>query len=129
MPNNTIIEAIDRSPLNRGLRGVDWVADARNVAVMQDDDLVLFDYESEGVYQIHLLLRSKGRRAIDRIREAFRRMFDEYGAKTLFGLVPEFRRDVRLMARWVGGKFAEKQLTEDGPCELFIVAKSEWKGE
>ena len=101
MSTDAIIEAIETSPLNRGLRGIDWVSDERNIAIVQGDDIVLFDYEQDGMYQIHLLLESRGRAAIENIREAFRRMFDEHGAEILFGLVPDFRRDVKLVSRWV----------------------------
>ncbi len=129
MSSDAIIQAIETSPLNRGLKGADWLADERNIAIVQGDDIVLFDYEGEGLYQIHLLLESRGRKAITAIREAFRRMFDDHGAQALFGMVPDFRRDVKLVSRWVGGRPAGKRSTEYGPCELFIVAKTAWKGE
>lgn len=123
MHSKSVIEAIDTAPLNRGLAGIDWIADPRNVAHVEGDDIVLFDYESPGLYQIHVLLNSaRGKDAISCIKRALGGIFD-HGAETVFGMVPEFRRDVKLMARWVGMEFCGKRVTADGVCELFVCRK------
>lgn len=120
-----IIHAIDTAPLNRGLRGADWLASAGNVPVtFENGDVILFDHESDAVYQIHLLLRSSGRQAIQRIKEASRQMFVNHGAEVIFGLVPDFRRDVKLIGRWAGYKFAGKRKTRDGLCELYVLSRT-----
>ena len=49
-------------------------------------------------------------------------MFDIHGADLIFGLVPDFRRDVKLLARWVGMKSAGIRMTDEGPCELFVLS-------
>lgn len=126
MSLDTIIHAIDDSPLNRGLRGTDWVADERNIPVVDGEDVTLFDYESDGVYQVHFLYKSRGRKAIEQVKAAFRRMF-ESGAEIIFGLAPDFRRDVKWLARQVGGRFAGRHATDCGPCEIYILTKAEWK--
>lgn len=124
--DDLIISAIDTSPLNRGLRGVDWLANEHNVPIVQDSDVALFDYESNGIYQVHFLFSSRGRKAIDRAKAAFTLMFDRYGADLIMGMVPEMRRDVKLLARWAGGKFVGKRETVNGPCELFILSREMW---
>lgn len=118
-----VIDAIDHSPLNRGLKGVDWLSDPRNVAHVEGDDVVLFDYEGPGLFQVHALLNSRGRPAITVIKRAFASMFGEHGAESIFGLVPERRRHVKFMARWVGMKSCGKRSTVDGVCELFVCQK------
>lgn len=128
MSAQAIINAIDRSPLNRGLRGVDWLADRQNVAIVLGEDIALFDHVGDDTFEIHLFFVSRGRAAIDRVNEATRQMLDERGAEVLFALIPDFRRDVKLMARWCGWKLAGRRDTAQGICELFITSKVLWKG-
>lgn len=127
-----IIEAIETAPLNRGLRGADWLAFPGNVPVEFDNgDIALFDYEGDGAYQGHLLFKSRGRQAIEHARKAFAIMFQDHGADLLFGLVPRtaehYRRDVALMLRWSGAKSRGIRATKNGPCELFVLSKFMWK--
>jgi hypothetical protein len=128
LPKEKIIEAIDTAPLNRGLKGTDWVAHPGNIAITFDNgDIALFDDELEGAYQVHFLFQSRGRKAITHAREAFKRMFVEHGASLIFGLVPDFRRDVKMLARWAGGRSSGIRQTPSGPCELFVLSKFMWK--
>lgn len=128
LPNSKIVEAIDTAPLNRGLKGIDWVSHPGNIAVTFDNgDIALFDDELEGAYQVHFLFQSRGRKAIEHARESFRRMFVEHDAGLIFGLVPDFRRDVKMLARWAGGRSVGIRQTSNGPCELFILSKFQWK--
>lgn len=118
-----VAAAIDAAPLNCGLRGEDWLASKGNVPVTFDNgDIALFDDEGEGDYQVHFLFASRGREAIRSARAAFKTMFTQYGAKLIFGLVPDFRRDVKMLARWAGGKSAGTRETPEGPCELFVLS-------
>jgi hypothetical protein len=128
LPNRFIAEAIDQAPLNRGLKGADWLASEGNIPVTFDNgNVALFDNEGDGVYEVHFLFPCRGAKAIDNAREAFRIMFMEHGANLIFGLVPVERRDVKLLARWVGGKSAGLRSTSEGPCELFVLSKFMWK--
>lgn len=129
MIQQSVITAIDTSPLNRGLQGVDWVNDPRNIPIVEEDDIALFDFEQPGVYQVHFLYESRGRKAIDFTKEAFRRMFEDHGAKMIFGLVPDFRRDVKLVARWAGGKCVGKRATDEGMCEVYVLSHEMWTGQ
>lgn len=121
-----IIHAIDTAPLNRGLSGAAWLAHGGNVPVAIGDDLALFDDEGAGVYQAHLIFKSRGRAAVASAKEAYRQMFENYGAELLFTLTPDFRRDAKMVARWSGGKFVGKRDTPHGVCELFVLSKEMW---
>lgn len=134
LPNKIIAEAIDTAPLNRGLKGEDWLAFEGNVSVTTDDgDITLFDNQGDDVYAIHVLYQSRGRKAIERAKEAIATMFDEHGAKLIYGLVPVFRSDVKLLARWTGMRCAGLRLVPEGRggrmawCELFVISKFQWK--
>jgi hypothetical protein len=118
-----VINAINAAPLNRGLKGDDWVSDSRNVAIVEGEDIVLFDYESPGVFQIHVLLSSRGRGARECIKRALYRVFRDHAAELVFGMVPDFRRDVKMMARMVGMKSQGKRITREGICELFVLRR------
>ena len=122
MTQQDIIKAINSSPMNRGLNGADWFERPGNVSINIDEDVFLFDYENEGVYMIHFLSTAGGKDTIKRAKQAFQIMFDG-GASLLIGLVPLDRRDVALMARWVGGKRRETVPTPYGPCDLYCVLK------
>ncbi|MBA3831666.1 MAG: hypothetical protein H0X34_07195 [Chthoniobacterales bacterium] len=126
MSDQAIINAINTSPLNRGLSGADWLAHGGNVPIVMGDDIALFDDEGDCNYQVHFLFVSRGRKAIAAAKEAFRQMFEKYGADLIFGLVPNFRRDVKMLARWVGGKLVGVRETPEGPCELFVLSKEMW---
>ncbi len=134
LPNKIIAQAIDTAPLNRGLKGADWLASEGNIAVTTDDgDITLFDNEGDGVYGIHVLYRSRGRKAIERAQDAIRVMFEEHGANLIFGLVPAFRNDVKLLARWTGMHSAGSRYGPEGvglpyvEFELFVLSKFQWK--
>lgn len=133
MPQRKLIaEAIDTAPLNRGLKGSDWLASPGNVAVTFDNgDVMLFDWEGDDTYQTHVLFKSRGREAINHAREGLRQIFQDHDAPLVMALVPRTdehnRRDVALLARWVGMKSLGLRQTSEGPCELFILSKFMWK--
>lgn len=126
--DNLIVTAIDTAPLNRGLSGRDWLDTKGNVPVIiGGGDVALFDAEGDKIYQVHFLFVSRGRAAIAAAKESFRIMFERYGAELIFGMVPTFRRDVALIARWAGGKFVGKRETPEGDCDLYVLSKDMWK--
>lgn len=127
MPDQAIIEAIEASPLNRGLSGRDWLATPGNIPIEIGDNIALFDYMGDDTFEVHFLFVNRGRLAIMAARESFRRMFEDHKAALIFGLVPEFRRDVKLLARWAGGKLAGVRETPFGPCELFVLSREMWE--
>lgn len=122
MTADLIIAAIESSPLNRGLKGADWLASEGNVPVtFENGDVALFDDEGDGCFEGHFLFKSRGAEAIAHARIALRSMFAN-GATLIFGLVPLGRRDVKLMTRWLGFKSAGQRDTSEGPCELFVLS-------
>ncbi len=123
-PTLEIVAArIDAAPLNRGLVGADWLASEGNVPVtFGNGDVALFDNEGDGVFEGHYLFVSRGAEAIRHARQALRTMFAEHGATLIFGMVPDFRRDVKWITRRLGFKSAGLRETPEGPCELFVLS-------
>lgn len=128
LPNHLIARAIDTAPLNRGLKGADWLAHPGNIAITSDKgDVTLFDYEGDDIYEIHVLYVSRGREAINQASKAIRTLFEEHGASLIYALVPAIRPDVKMLARWAGMRSAGLRSTPYGTCELFVLSKFQWK--
>lgn len=129
LSSEIIAQKIDEAPLNRGLRGSDWLNTPGNVPVTFDNgDIALFDDEGDRCYQVHFLFAARGRKAIEHAREAFRIMFVEHSAELIFGLTPIGLRHARIFNRWIGGKSAGIRSTAEGLCELFVMSRIMWKG-
>ena len=91
-----IITSVIHEAGNLDVSGEDWLSTPGNVAiVLPNDDIALFDdnEDEQGVYQGHLLFKSRGREAIESAKECFRRMFCDHGAEVIYGLIPPDRRD------------------------------------
>lgn len=123
-----ITKAIDTAELNRGLRGADWVAEPGNIAFVEGDDVILFDRDSDGIFEIHVLLASRGKAAIENVKRALGMMFRDKGAKVIFGMVPEHRRNVALMARWCGLKPVAKTQWLGDRVEMFGINRDDFEG-
>lgn len=118
-----IIYEIDHSPLNRGMTGIEWVCDPRNIAILVgDEDLVLFDYLAPGQYAIHLFLESRGAEAVKAVRAAEASMYRDHDAKMLFAYVPDFRKDVAVIARYAGWHYAGTRESNFGPVRVYMTA-------
>ena len=117
-----IIHEIDTSPLNRGLRGIDWVRDSRNVALFLGDDLALFDYEYPGVYEGHFFFQSRGKEAVLTAKIMTRKMFEEYGAHMLVGYTPLHLRKACVIASAAGWHYGGIKLTPYGACYVHMAA-------
>lgn len=115
-----VAQAINTAPGNRGVDGAAWLASEGNIALTFDDDVMLFEDCGDCTYEMHVLFKSRGRQAIERVKKAISTMFEQHGAEVLFGLVPDDRRDVKMLARWTGCKSAGKRRTSEGVCELFV---------
>jgi hypothetical protein len=129
MDPSAIISAIDSSPLNRGLSGAVWLAEPGNIAIVDGEDIALFDDEGDNVYEMHVLFKSRGRAAIDAGKASLRRMFEDHNASLIFAKVPAIRPDVNLFARWIGLKFIGLRSTAYGPCHIFALPREMQKGD
>ncbi len=114
-----IIHEIDSSPLNRGLRGIDWVSDPRNVAITEGDDLALFDYVQPGVYEGPFFFQSRGKAAVEAAKIITARMLET--APLIIGRVPLINRKAAVIARSAGYRCTGIEQTEHGP--VFVYGK------
>jgi hypothetical protein len=77
-----IAQAIDTAPLNRGLKGADWLAfDGEHSHRVGRGRRHAFRLsEGDGIYEIHVLYVSRGREAINQASKRSGSMFEEHGA-------------------------------------------------
>jgi len=112
---------IDESPMNRGLRGADWVGDEGNRAICLNGNVMLFEPCGPN-FEFHWLKTATGaRQIILDTREAMRQVFSETQAPMIFGLIPDNRRDSKTMARWVGAQSKGRFKTLLGVVEAFAI--------
>ena len=117
-----IIHEIDHSPLNRGLKGIDWVNTPGNVALFHGDDLALFDYTAPGRYEGHFFFVSRGKEAVEVAKILTQRMFDEFDALLIIGYVPVINPKARVIARMAGYHYAGLKQTVHGPVYVYLIA-------
>lgn len=120
---------IDRSPLNRGAVGADWVSRPGNRSVaFRNGDVVLFEDAGDSIFFVHWLFdTARGKEAKAQARIAFNQAFDSFGADALTGLTPVENRAARIFNRWMGCKALGIMETPFGPCEKFLLTRQMWK--
>lgn len=102
-----------------------WLADEDNIALIDGEDVALFEYVRDGVYFGHYFFKSRGKDAVTTaqrfLKEAFAKM------EVIQGLTPL----THLGARWLNKRLGFKSYgvikTPTGPCELLIMTKDEWE--
>jgi hypothetical protein len=103
----------------QGFDAYDWVADPGNIALSEDDNIVLYEAEKPGVYFAHWLFRSaRGKMALELSERMLGAIFIDWKADTVYGLIPVWRRS----ARWATKQLRPAQQTivhtPDGDQEL-----------
>jgi hypothetical protein len=117
-----VLERDDIAPLVDGFDPVAWLADRRNVALIDDHgDIALFERTGKGVFEGHTLFASRGREAIETGRTMLAAMFDMYGARAIWGRTPIERPAARWFSRRLGFRSLGVVETVRGPCELFYL--------
>lgn len=71
-----------------GMTAAEWLAEPRNIALRNGDDLGMFEHFGDGVYDSHCFCVSRGKDALASTRAALREMFDRYGAASIYTETP-----------------------------------------
>jgi len=127
MTHQEISDLIDKSPMNRGMVGADWLSDPDNVAIEAHGNVMLFEKQADGVYEFHWLhTATSGKQAVRDTRVAIREMFKR-GAHTLYGLTPADNVQARIMVRAIGAKIEGRFMTDDGPVILSTMTPEQFE--
>lgn len=116
----------DLNPLDYDYRG--WISNLSNVMLAEGEDVGLATFEYPGVYTGHFFLTSRGKEAASVAKKMIEKMFTEYGAKVMRGLVKLENKKSRWMCRHLGFTPLGNIETMTGPHELFTLTKDDYYG-
>lgn len=121
----------DRTPalVNSSDDMISWVKSPMNVTLEEDGNFGLFTYnDMPGIYTGHYLFleTTRGKAAASLAKQMLRRMFDEYGAVVIRGLVPKEHKASVWMTRHIGFTcHGEVEVPDDGPCYIFTLTETQ----
>lgn len=102
----------------------EWLDDTKNIAIVEGDNVALFEYKSPGVYWGHYFYSSaRGREAINLSGRILKHVLHKYPITTLLGLTLEANKPARWLSRQIGMNSLGLVETINGQCELFFLDK------
>lgn len=116
-------------PKLQGMYPEEWIGQDRNIALLDDGDLALFEEESPGIYYGHYFFVSRGRAARVKGNRFLDELFTNHGAEIVKGLTPVENLGAKWMSRQLGFKSFGVVTPENIPCELFILSKRDHLGK
>lgn len=107
----------------------EWLDDEKNIALEEEGDYSLFQYQSPGVYIGHFFYtKSRGRQAINRSKQFLKEIFNDYSeVKVILGLTPLEHLGARWLSKRIGFKSFGTVETEAGECEMFILTRKDYE--
>lgn len=92
-----------------------WLADPRNILLLDGANCLMFLWRWVGIYELHIQFTATGREA-ERI---CRSMLAAVPAAMLLAVIPKEKRNVRLFARRMGFEARGEIETIEGLCEMY----------
>lgn len=100
------------------------------IALIDDQgNMLLVEEWADKAYEIHWLIRCRGRKAITAGVDFLRHLYQEFDARTVTGQVPASRRAARWFSRQVGGRSNGIIATELGEVESFSQTRQEFEAQ
>ncbi len=84
---------------------------------------------ADKTYEIHWLMRDKGRKAINAGIDFLRHLYEEHDARVVVGQTPAHKRAARWFSRQVGGRSNGIITTELGEVELFSLTRQDFEAQ
>ena len=94
----------------------DWLSNASNLALVDGNDLSLFEWKSDGIHG-HIFFASRGREALIKAKAMLDHVFS-LGAKVILGETPKLFRDALWFSRRLGFEHYGEKETPDGTVIL-----------
>jgi hypothetical protein len=105
-----------------------WLADPDNILLVENgDDIVMLEGNGSGVYNLHWLLASRGKKALSSAERLLGRAFVQHNALQVFGWTPVHLRAARWFNRKIGGTSLGTVETEWGPMEGFSMTRTDYE--
>jgi hypothetical protein len=92
-----------------------WLAEPRNVLLLDGPNCLMFLWRWVGIYEVHIQFTAKGREA----QRVCRAMLDAMPAALLLAVIPKEKRHVGLFARRMGFQFRGEIETIEGLSEMY----------
>ena len=105
----------------------EWLEDPTNLALTDGQNIMLFLRESDDTYCGHWLLVDRGKDAFLAAIALLRSLFTDYGARTVYGLVPAHCRASAWFTRQMGFTSSGMEETEMGAQERFSMTRREFE--
>lgn len=111
-----------------GLNLEEWLENKTNVCLInEDEDLALFEFDSNGIYSGHYFFKSRGKKAVASAQKFLQAFIAQHNPQVIKGLTPLENLGARWLSRHIGFKGFGVVQTPVGPCELFILTKKDWE--
>lgn len=103
-----------------------WLADIKNVMLVEDDNVGLACFEYPGVYTGHYFYKSaRGRDALRLAERMMLKMIEDHNAKAFTGVTPTRIKAARWFNRNLGFTSYGIIESERGPHEMFCITADE----
>lgn len=102
-----------------------FLAEPRNVILFDGLNAMFFLWRWVGIYEVHILFRSRGWQALAACRQMIGAVFNE-GAGMLLAVIPADLRHVQWFARQFGFQRRGEIETIEGRAILFQLEATQW---
>lgn len=102
-----------------------WLADPRNIILIEGDDCALFLWRWIGIYEAHVLFKSRGKQAINRGGLWLDMMFKS-GAAMILCVISKELPQASWFARQLGFSHRGDIDTIQGLSEMYQLEASQW---
>lgn len=124
------LKGADAQPmLKPGFDLREWMISDCNEALTNGHDLIMTTEWQGNVIEIHWLMRSRGRFALDAGIDFLRYLFQEKDARVVVGTTPALMRAARWFARQVGGTSNGLIETDLGLVESFSLTRKDFEAQ
>jgi hypothetical protein len=102
-----------------------WLADPRNIILIEDDNCAAFLWRWIGIYEVHVFFSKRGKLAVDIGALWLDAMF-KCGAGMILCVIPTHNLKAKWFARRLGFSHRGEAETIEGPADLFQLEASQW---
>lgn len=102
-----------------------WLADPRNIILIEDENCALFLWRWIGIYEGHVLFTKRGKLAID-LGALFLDAMFECGATMILAVVSKDRPKASWFVRRLGFEFRGEIETFEGLSEMYQLEAAQW---
>lgn len=108
-----------------GIDPANWLADPRNIILVEGENCALFLWRWIGIYEGHVIFTKRGKLALD-LAHLFLDVMFKSGAAMILAVVSRERRKASWFVRRLGFQFRGEIETFEGPSEMYQLEAQKW---